>query len=146
LEHGAAVANEIARRMVVAPHRDGGQAQFIPVPMRTVDSEADLGHLHTWALAHLHEPITVPDLARRVHMSPRTFARWFAAHTGTTPHQWLTSQRLIMAQDLLERTDRGIEQVAADCGLTPLMLRRHFARRWGITPHAYRNRFSHLAS
>jgi transcriptional regulator GlxA family with amidase domain len=79
---------------------------------------ADLGHLHNWALAHLHEPITVPDLARRVHMSPRAFARWFAARTGTTSHQWLTSQRLIMAQDLLERTDRGIEQVAADCGLT----------------------------
>jgi methylphosphotriester-DNA--protein-cysteine methyltransferase len=63
-----------------------------------------------------------------------------------TPHQWLTSQRLMMAQELLERTDRGVEQVAADCGLTPLMLRRHFAQRWGITPQAYRRRFSQLAS
>src|SRR5215472_1577499 len=121
LEHGAAVANQLARRMVVAPHRDG-------------------------ALSHLYQPITVADLAHRVHMSPRTFARWFAAHTGTTPHQWLTSQRLITAQELLERTDRGIEQIAADCGLTPLMLRRHFARRWGITPQAYRRRFTQLAS
>ena len=146
LEHGATVANEVARSMVVAPHRDGGQAQFVPVPVDSAGSEADLGGLHDWALGHLHQPITVPDLARRVHMSPRTFARWFAAHTGTTPHQWLTSQRLIMAQELLERTDRGIEQVAADCGLTPLMLRRHFAQRWGITPHAYRRRFSQLAS
>ena len=63
-------------------------------------------------------------------MSPRTFARQFAARTGTTPHQWLTSQRLMRAQELLERTDRSIEQIAADCGLTPLMLRRHFTRRW----------------
>jgi AraC-like DNA-binding protein len=62
-------------------------------------------------------------------MSPRTFARWFAARTGTTPHQWLTSQRLMTAQEMLERTDHGIEQIAADCGLAPLMLRRHFTRR-----------------
>lgn len=146
LEHGAAVANQIARRMVVAPHRDGGQAQFVPVPVDSPDSQGDLAGVRDWALSHLHQPITVADLAGRVHMSPRTFARWFAAHTGTTPHQWLTSQRLITAQELLERTDRGIEQIAADCGLTPLMLRRHFARRWGITPQAYRRRFTQLAS
>jgi transcriptional regulator GlxA family with amidase domain len=146
LEHGAAVANEVARRMVVAPHRDGGQAQFVPVPVDGPEDEADLAALHDWAVDHLHQPVTVAALARQVHMSPRTFARWFAAHTGTTPHRWLTSQRLILAQELLERTGRGIEQVAADCGLTPLMLRRHFARRWGITPTAYRRRFSQLAS
>jgi transcriptional regulator GlxA family with amidase domain len=146
LEHGAAVANEVARRMVVSPHRDGGQAQFVPVLVDSPDDQADLAALREWALSHLHQPVTVTDLAGQVHMSPRTFARWFAAHTGTTPHQWLTSQRLILAQELLERTDRGIEQIAADCGLTPLMLRRHFARRWGITPKAYRRRFSQLAS
>jgi transcriptional regulator GlxA family with amidase domain len=146
LEHGAAVANEIARHMVVAPHRDGGQAQFVPLPVDSAASEADLGALREWVLGHLNRPVTVADLARRVHMSQRTFARWFAARTGTTPHQWLTSQRLIKAQELLERTDHGIEQVAADCGLTPLMLRRHFARRWGVTPQAYRRRFSQLAS
>jgi transcriptional regulator GlxA family with amidase domain len=145
LEHGAAVANEIARRMVVAPHRDGGQAQFVPVLVQGAPDGPDLAGLRDWALGHLHEPLTVADLAGRVHMAPRTFARWFAAHTGTTPHQWLTSQRLTMAQELLERTDRGIEQVAADCGLAPLMLRRHFARRWGVTPQAYRHRFSQLA-
>jgi transcriptional regulator GlxA family with amidase domain len=143
-EHGAAVANQIARHMVVAPHRDGGQAQFVPVPVDIADSQTDLGTLSDWVLGHLHQPVTVADLSRRVHMSQRTFARWFAAHTGTTPHQWLTSQRLIKAQELLERTDRGIEQVAADCGLTPLMLRRHFARRWAVTPQAYRRRFSQL--
>jgi transcriptional regulator GlxA family with amidase domain len=146
LEHGPAVANEVARRMVVAPHRDGGQAQFVPVPVGSAADSSDLAVLHDWAHGHLHEPVTVADLARRAHMSPRTFARWFTAHTGTTPHQWLTSQRLARAQELLERTDRGIEQIAADCGLTPLMLRRHFAQRWGITPQAYRRRFTQLAS
>jgi transcriptional regulator GlxA family with amidase domain len=145
LEHGAAVANEIARGMVVAPHRDGGQAQFVPVPVDSADTQADQAGLRDWALAHLHQHITVADLAGRVHMSPRTFARWFAARTGTTPHQWLTSQRLSRAQELLERTDQGIGQIATDCGLTPLMLRRHFARRWDITPQAYRRRFSQLA-
>jgi transcriptional regulator GlxA family with amidase domain len=146
LKHGAAVANEIARGMVVAPHRDGGQAQFVPVPVDSAGTEASQAGLRDWALTHLHQPVTVADLAQRVHMSPRTFARWFTAHTGTTPHQWLTSQRLIKAQELLERTDRGIDQIAAECGLTPLMLRRHFTQRWGITPQAYRRRFTQLAS
>jgi transcriptional regulator GlxA family with amidase domain len=139
------VANAVARRMVVAPHRDGGQAQFVPVPAGTVSAQADLGALRDWVLGHLHQAVTVDDMARQVLMSPRTFARWFAARTGTTPHQWLTSQRLLAAQELLERTDRGIEQVAADCGLTALMLRRHFGRRWGVTPQAYRRRFTQLA-
>jgi transcriptional regulator GlxA family with amidase domain len=146
LEHGAAVANEIARRMVVAPHRDGGQAQFVPVPVHTADSQPDLGALRDWVVGQLGRQITVEEMARQVHMSARTFARWFAARTGTTPHQWLTSQRLTRAQELLERTDRTIEQVADDCGLTPLMLRRHFARRWSVTPAAYRRRFTQLAS
>ncbi|MGH3245189.1 MAG: helix-turn-helix domain-containing protein [Trebonia sp.] len=144
LEHGAAVANKVARRMVVAPHRDGGQAQFVPVLLDDAADGPDLAALRHWAFGHLREPLTVADLAGHVHMSPRTFARWFAAHTGTTPHQWLTSQRLIMAQELLEQTDHGIEQIAADCGLAPMMLRRHFTSRWGITPHAYRHRFSQL--
>ena len=145
LEHGAAVANQVARRMVVAPHRDGGQAQFVPVLVDDATDGPDLAVLRDWTLGRLREPLTVADLAGHVHMSPRTFARWFAARTGTTPHQWLTSQRLVRAQELLERTDHGIEQIAADCGLAPLMLRRHFARRWGVTPQAYRHRFSQLA-
>jgi transcriptional regulator GlxA family with amidase domain len=138
-EHGAAVANEVARRMVVAPHRDGGQAQFVPVP---VNEGADLALLHDWVLTRLHEPVTVADMARQVHMAPRTFARWFGTHAGATPHQWLSGQRLIRAQELLERTDHGIEQIAAECGLTPLMLRRHFTRRLGISPQSYRRRFT----
>jgi transcriptional regulator GlxA family with amidase domain len=140
-EHGAAVANEVARRMVVAPHRDGGQAQFVPVPAK---EGADVAVLDDWTLARLHEPLTVTDMARQVHMAPRTFARWFGARTGTTPHQWLTAQRLIKAQELLERTDHGIEQIAAECGLTPLMLRRHFTRSLGISPQSYRRRFTQV--
>jgi transcriptional regulator GlxA family with amidase domain len=145
LEHGAATANEVARRLVVAPHREGGQAQFVPVPVG-VACGPDLADLRTWALRHLNEPITVARLAGELHMAPRTFARWFAARTGTTPHQWLTSQRLSRAQELLERTDHGVEQIAAECGLTPLMLRRHFAQRLAITPQAYRRRFTQLVT
>ena len=75
-------------------------------------------------------------------MSPRTFARQFSAGTGTTPHQWLTRARLTQAQELLEHSDHSIEQIATECGLSPLMLRRHFARLCGTTPQAYRRTFS----
>jgi len=84
----------------------------------------------------------VADLAARAHMSPRTFARQFAARTGTTPRQWLISQRLMRAQELLEHANSSVQQIAAECGLTPLMLRRHFTRRCGTTPQAYRRTFS----
>ena len=143
-EHGATVANAIARRMVVPPHRDGGQAQFITPLVEAADDAADGGMaaVHTWALAHLDEPITVIDLAARALMSPRNFARQFVARSGTTPHQWLISQRLLRAQELLEHSQASIEQVAGQCGLTPLMLRRHFARRYATTPQAYRRTFS----
>jgi AraC family transcriptional activator FtrA len=146
LEHGAAIANQVARRLVVAPHREGGQAQFIPLPVDTDEGSAELAALRDWALGHLAEPVTVAQLAGQVHMAPRTFARWFADRTGTTPHEWLTCQRLNRAQELLEQTDHGVEQIAAECGLTPLMLRRHFVQRWGIAPQAYRRRFTHLAA
>ena len=142
LEHGAAVANAVARRMVVPPHRDGGQAQFVPAHVDEADDSANLAALHEWALAHLSEPLTVADLAAHSLMSPRTFARQFAALTGTTPHQWLTRARLMRAQELLERSGDSIELIAAECGLSPLMLRRHFARMCGTTPQAYRRTFS----
>jgi transcriptional regulator GlxA family with amidase domain len=142
LEHGAAVANAVARRMVVPPHRDGGQAQFVPVHVDKPNDPANLASLHQWTLQHLREPLTVADLAAHALMSPRTFARQFAALTGTTPHQWLIRARLMRAQELLEHSDGSIEQVAADCGLSPLMLRRHFARMCGTTPQAYRRTFS----
>lgn len=142
LEHGAAVANAVARRMVVPPHRDGGQAQFVPVHVDEADDPANLASLHQWTLQHLQEPVTVADLAAHALMSPRTFARQFAARTGTTPHQWLIRARLMRAQELLERSDDSIEQIAAQCGLSPLMLRRHFSRMCGTTPQAYRRTFS----
>jgi transcriptional regulator GlxA family with amidase domain len=142
VEHGAAVANAVARRMVVPPHRDGGQAQYVPVLVDEDGDQASLAALHEWAMDHLHEPVTVADLAARALMSPRTFARHFLAQTGTTPRQWLIRARLSRAQEMLERDDSSIEQVAAACGLAPLMLRRHFARRWGISPQAYRRTFS----
>lgn len=145
LEHGAAVANAVARRMVVPPHRDGGQAQYVPVLVEEAVDPVSLAALHEWALQHLHEQITVDDLAARALMSPRTFARQFVARTGTTPHQWLIRARLMRVQELLEKSDAGIEQVAAACGLTPLVLRRHFVRRFGTTPQAYRRTFSQAA-
>ena len=146
LEHGAAIANEVARRLVVAPHREGGQAQFVPLLVDAGAGNAELAALHDWALDHLSEPVTVAQLADQIHLAPRTFARWFAARTGTSPHQWLTCQRLNRAQELLERTDHGVEQIAAECGLTPIMLRRHFAQRWDVSPQAYRRRFTHLTT
>src|SRR5580700_6465454 len=142
LEHGAAVANAVARRMVVPPHRDGGQAQYVPVIVEETEDPANLATLQQWTLQHLREPISVDDLAARALMSPRNFARQFAARAGITPHQWLIGQRLNRAQELLEQTGDGIEQIAVECGLTPLMLRRHFARRYGTTPQAYRRTFS----
>ena len=145
LEYGAAAANAVARAMVVPPHRDGGQAQYVPVLVEDAADPVSLAALHAWTLAHLHEPLTVDDLAAHALMSPRTFARQFAARTGTTPHQWLTGQRLVRAQELLETSDSSIERVATACGLTPLVLRRHFVRRFGTTPQAYRRTFSHAA-
>jgi transcriptional regulator GlxA family with amidase domain len=141
-EHGAAVANAVARRMVVPPHRDGGQAQFVPAHVDEAGDPANLASLHEWVLEHLQGPVTVADLAAHVLMSPRTFARQFAARTGTTPHQWLTRARLMRAQELLESSGDSVEQIAAECGLSPLMLRRHFARMCGTTPRAYRRTFS----
>jgi transcriptional regulator GlxA family with amidase domain len=142
LEHGAAVANAVARRMVVPPHRDGGQAQYVPVIVSEADDPASLAAVQQWTLQHLAEPISVNDLAARAAMSPRNFARQFAARTGTTPHRWLIGQRLSRAQELLEHTGEPVERVASECGLTALMLRRHFARRYGTTPLAYRRTFS----
>ncbi len=142
LEHGTAVANAVARRMVVPPHRDGGQAQYVPVIVSSPEDPANLAAVQQWALQHIDEPISVDDLAARTLMSPRNFARQFAARTGTTPHQWLIGQRISRAQELLEHTGQPVERVAAECGLTPLMLRRHFARRYGTTPQAYRRTFS----
>ena len=140
-EFGERVANRLARRMVVPPHRDGGQAQFVdtPVPARPADT---LEELLAWLAGHLDADHSVETLARRARMSPRTFARRFRAETGTTPLHWLTGQRVLLAQRLLEETDDTLEAIAGRCGLgTAVVLRHHFARRVGTTPQAYRRTF-----
>jgi AraC family transcriptional regulator, transcriptional activator FtrA len=142
LDHGAELANEIARRMVVPPHRDGGQAQFAssPVP-RTVDDDP-LGPVLEWMVEHLDEQLTVPQLARLAAMSPRTFARRFREVTGTTPLRWLHHQRVARAQELLEVTDLGIDVIADRVGFgSATNLRDHFRRVTRTTPAAYRQRF-----
>jgi transcriptional regulator GlxA family with amidase domain len=133
-EHGAAVANALARRMVVAPHRSGGQAQFVEAPVPPVARDG-LGELLDWTRAHLAEPLTVQQLAARALMSPRTFARRFAAATGTTPHRWLLDQRLQHAEHLLETTDLGIDEITRRSGFgSPDTLRHHFTQRRRVSP------------
>ncbi len=137
-ELGSAVATRIARRMVVPPHRDGGQRQFVdrPVPATTAES---LGEVLTHMLEHLEQPHSVEDLARRATMSPRTFARRFVAETGTTPHQWLTDQRVLRARELLELTELSVEGVARESGFgSAALLRHHFTRCTGVTPTTFR--------
>jgi len=141
-EYGADVANRIARRMVVPPHREGGQAQYIETPIAADRRDGALGAALAWALAHLDEELSVEVLARRAHMSPRTFVRRFAAALGGTPHQWLLAQRLTQARRLLETTDLGIDEVAGRAGFgSAAALRVHFARRLDIAPLAYRRTF-----
>lgn len=140
-ELGARVASAVARRMVVPPHRDGGQAQFLETPVATSSADT-LEDLLAWMAEHLDEELTVDQLARRAHMSPRTFARRFRAETGTTPMSWLTGQRILLAQTLLEDSDDPVELVAARTGFgTAAVLRHHFARWRGTTPQAYRRTF-----
>jgi transcriptional regulator GlxA family with amidase domain len=142
LDHGAEVANALARRMVVPPHRDGGQAQFVDLPVPTADEANGLSDVLGWMLEHLDQPLTVEQLARRAAMSPRTFARRFRATTGTTPYQWLLGQRVLFAQRLLETTDQPVEQVAARCGFSSAAnLRSHFQREVSASPQAYRRVF-----
>lgn len=140
-EHGVRVANMLARRMVVPPHRDGGQAQFVEAPVPVSRSES-LEPLMAWMVEHLAQDHVVEDLARRAHMSPRTFARHFRAETGTTPHRWLTGQRVLLAQQLLETGGESVDAIAARSGFgSAATLRHHFARWRGTTPQAFRATF-----
>lgn len=140
-EWGAAPANALAREMVVPPHRDGGQAQFIDAPVAACEDDR-LGTVLEWAAAHLAEEVSVDVLARRALMSPRTFARRFKATTGTTPHAWLLAQRLAAAEALLEGSDAPVEEVARLVGFgTAAGFRDQFTRRRGVSPRAYRQTF-----
>jgi transcriptional regulator GlxA family with amidase domain len=141
-DFGAEIANRLARRCVVAPHRDGGQAQFVEEPFTAVAAGDPFADTLSWAQEHLDEPMAVEDLARRSAMSPRSFARRFRAATGTSPHRWLISQRVLLAQRLLEATDLSIDEVAWRCGLgTSANLRLHFSSLVRSSPAAYRRAF-----
>jgi AraC family transcriptional regulator, transcriptional activator FtrA len=140
-DRGADAATAIARWNVVAPHRDGGQAQYIdrPLPDEVGDG---LAATRAWALERLHEPLTVEALARHAHMSQRTFARRFVAETGHAPKRWLTAQRIHHARRLLESTDLPVEEVARRSGFgSAAALRTHFARATATRPTAYRRTY-----
>lgn len=139
---GAEVANRVARRLVLAPHRRGGQAQFIEQPLPPPGTDQRMQDLLTWMLAHIDERHELDALARRMSMSRRTFTRRFQQATGTSVVQWLTHQRLMLAGRLLETTDRPVESIAADAGFgSALSLRQHFAARFGVPPAAYRRQY-----
>jgi transcriptional regulator GlxA family with amidase domain len=139
-DFGTDAANRIARRMVVAPHREGGQAQFMDHPVAA--PLARFGPTCAWALNRLAEPLSVTAMAAHAGWAPSTFARGFLAETGMTPLRWLTTQRIAEARRLLERTDLTIEAIGAQCGLgTPANFRLHFLREMGIPPTQYRRHY-----
>jgi len=141
LDHGATIANTVARRLVVPPHRAGGQAQFVATPV-PVSGDHTLAQLLAWAQERLDQPLTVTDLARRANTSPRHLGRLFRSVTGQTPLQWLLTQRVRRAQQLLEATDHSIESVAVATGMgTATTLRRQFKRVVGVPPDTYRRSF-----
>ncbi|MFB8182454.1 GlxA family transcriptional regulator [Streptomyces sp. NPDC055966] len=140
---GAAVANDIAREIVAAPHRDGGQAQYIarslPTPQATTLTET-----RTWALRRLDEDLSIPRLADHAGVSLRTLTRLWRQETGVSPHQWLLTARINRARELLETTDLQVEQIATRCGLgSGANMRARFRDTVGTTPTAYRRAFQH---
>jgi AraC family transcriptional regulator, transcriptional activator FtrA len=139
-DHGTAVANALARWMVAPPHRSGNQPQFVTAP---VSQTGDwLSDLLDWASARLDQPLTLADLAQEAGLAPRTLARRFHAVLGTSPLQWLLTQRVRLAQQLLESTDHPIDRIAERSGLgTPGNLRHQFAKELGTSPRRYRQRF-----
>jgi AraC family transcriptional regulator, transcriptional activator FtrA len=145
-DHGTRIASALARRLVIPPHREGGQAQYIEQPL-PVDGSPNLGPCLDWARANLELPITVQDLARQALMSPRTFARRFGETTGTTPLQWLCAERVRRAEDLLENTDDTVDRIADLCGFgSAQRLRTHFTRINQVSPHEFRRSFRILAA
>lgn len=143
-DHGAVIANSVARLVVVAPIRPGGQAQFIETPLPP-ETGTSLALTRTWALARLDTSLTLRELAAHAHMSTRTLTRRFRAETGCSPLQWLLHQRIDLARELLEATDLPIPEVARRAGMgTAESLRQHMTRRHGLTPTAYRTAFRRL--
>ena len=144
-DHGAAVANSVARRLVLAPHRDGGQQQFVEAPVAAKAQTGRLAALLDWLSAHIHEELSVGDIARQSGMSLRTFQRRFREATGTAPGDWLIRRRVACARHLAETTDLTIEQIATRSGFGAAeTLRHHFRRLVGISPATYRRTFTRL--
>ncbi len=144
-EQGSRVANALARRMVVPPHRDGGQAQFVERPVAPPSCDT-LTEVMEWMQRHLDEQVSVSELASLATMSPRTFARRFVQETGTTPQRWLTGQRILLAEQLLEESGETVDRIAERAGFGNATALRHHFRIWrATTPNAYRRLFQHSA-
>ncbi|NIJ12872.1 transcriptional regulator GlxA family with amidase domain [Saccharomonospora amisosensis] len=140
-DHGAAIANEVARRTVVPPHREGGQAQYVQRPVAS-PRESSTGRARAWALANLDQSLSLPDLASIESMSTRTFTRRFRQEVGMSPLRWVTQQRVERARQLLERTDLPIDRIAAQTGFgTAASLRQHLNAVLGVSPSVYRGTF-----
>ncbi|WP_217630852.1 GlxA family transcriptional regulator [Modestobacter sp. DSM 44400] len=140
-DHGAEVANRIARRSVVAPWRDGGQSQFIERPVPE-PGDSGTAATRTWALDRLGEPLSLADLAAHSAMSVRSFTRRFRQETGLSPARWLAQQRVALARQLLEASDTPVERIAVDAGFgTTASLRQHLHAAIGVAPLAYRRTF-----
>jgi AraC family transcriptional regulator, transcriptional activator FtrA len=146
-DHGAAVANAVARRLVIPPHREGGQAQYIEGPVVHDPEDDRVARSMTWMLENLNRPITLEQLADRAHMSARSYLRHFLRCTGTSPIKWLIARRVQASLPLLERTDLGVEQIAAAVGFeTPVTFRHHFSQAMRTSPSAYRRAFQPRAT
>jgi AraC family transcriptional regulator, transcriptional activator FtrA len=144
-DFGAEIANQVARRLVIPPHRDGGQAQFIDSPVDRRE-RGPLSLVLERVQRQIHRQISIREMARWAAMSERTFIRRFRATTGMTPGDWITHQRIGRAKDLLERSSLAVDQVAARSGLgTATTMRHHFRKRIGLSPVEYRKRFSQSA-
>lgn len=142
LDYGVEIANRVARRLVMAPHREGGQAQFVETPLDTSSEPGALAELMRWVRTHLTADHDVASMAARIHVSPRTLSRWFLERTGIPPIRWLTQQRVELARRCLETTDATVSQIALDVGFgSDQLLRHHFRRLVGTTPTTYRRKF-----
>ncbi len=140
-DFGLTVANTIARRMVAPVHRDGGQSQYAESPAGVTEDD-NFGPVLDWMIAHLDQPLSMDEIARKFGFSLRTFQRRFKEITGLSPHQWLVQQRVTKAREMLESSDRSVEQVATYSGLgSAANLRKHLARHLGTTPRSYRSTF-----
>ncbi|TVL92229.1 helix-turn-helix domain-containing protein [Streptomyces sp. SAJ15] len=145
-DHGAAVANTVARRFVVPPHREGGQAQFIEAAVRPIGEEDDgVARSMAWALRRLHTPLSVPALARAASMSERSYLRHFARRNGVSPMRWVISQRVAASLPLLESGEGSIDEIATAVGFdSTATYRHHFTRQMRTTPTAYRRAFTRV--